>query len=42
MGIRVTSGAAGTGTFSGNTIQNLRSGRVATRHDSTSTFGFTG
>ncbi|WP_217555353.1 glycosyl hydrolase family 28-related protein [Streptomyces sp. GbtcB6] len=42
QGIWVASGVTGTGTFSGNTIQNLRSGQVATQNDSASTFDITG
>ncbi|MFF7475834.1 right-handed parallel beta-helix repeat-containing protein [Streptomyces sp. NPDC008092] len=42
QGIWITSGVTGTGTFSGNTIQNLRSGRPATQNDSASTFTITG
>ncbi|MER5790496.1 glycosyl hydrolase family 28-related protein [Streptomyces sp. NPDC001980] len=42
QGIWITSGVTGTGTFSGNTIQNLRPGQVATQNDSASTFSITG
>ncbi|MFK0156024.1 glycosyl hydrolase family 28-related protein [Streptomyces sp. NPDC090493] len=42
QGIWITSGVTGTGTFSGNTIQNLRPGQAATQNDSPSTFTVTG
>ncbi|MGC4938983.1 glycosyl hydrolase family 28-related protein [Kribbella sp. DT2] len=42
QGIRVNSGVTGTGRFSGNTIQNLAPGQVATQNESPSTFTITG
>ncbi|MFD3520154.1 glycosyl hydrolase family 28-related protein [Streptomyces sp. NPDC058653] len=41
-GIWVNTGVTGTGTFTGNTVRNLRPGQVATRNDSASTFKITG
>ncbi|MFC9846797.1 right-handed parallel beta-helix repeat-containing protein [Streptomyces sp. NPDC060223] len=41
QGIWVTTGVTGTGTFTGNEVQNLRPGQVATRNDSPDTFEIT-
>ncbi|MEU9149786.1 glycosyl hydrolase family 28-related protein [Streptomyces sp. NPDC048417] len=42
QGIWIAAGVTGTGTFSGNTIQNLRAGKAATQNDSPSTFHISG
>jgi hypothetical protein len=42
QGIYINSGVTGTGTFVGNTIQNLQPGQVAMQNDSPSTFTVTG
>ncbi|MER8071193.1 glycosyl hydrolase family 28-related protein [Streptomyces sp. NPDC094034] len=42
QGIWITSGVTGTGSFTGNTVRNLRPGQDATRNDSVSTFKITG
>ncbi|MGW6599009.1 glycosyl hydrolase family 28-related protein [Streptomyces sp. NPDC055036] len=42
QGIWITSGVTGTGSFTGNTVRNLRPGQDATRNDSASTFKITG
>ncbi|MFD3564777.1 right-handed parallel beta-helix repeat-containing protein [Streptomyces sp. NPDC058686] len=42
QGIWIASGVTGTGTFTGNTVTNLRPGQVATQNDSPSTFRITG
>ncbi|MFD7288827.1 glycosyl hydrolase family 28-related protein [Streptomyces sp. NPDC059863] len=42
QGIWITSGVTGTGSFTGNTVRNLRPGQDATRNDSASTFEITG
>ncbi|MGW6800213.1 hypothetical protein ACWGCF_16890, partial [Streptomyces sp. NPDC055039] len=41
-GIWVNTGVTGTGSFTGNTVRNLRQGQVATKNDSPSTFKITG
>lgn len=41
-GIWVTTGVTGTGTFTGNKVENLRPGQEATRNESASTFKITG
>lgn len=38
QGIWIATGVTGTGTFTGNTIQNLFPGQVATQNDSPATF----
>ncbi|MCL7378050.1 right-handed parallel beta-helix repeat-containing protein [Streptomyces sp. 35G-GA-8] len=42
QGIWIPTGVTGTGTFTGNTIQNLFPGQVATQNDSPATFKITG
>jgi hypothetical protein len=42
QGIWITTGVTGTGSFTGNTVQNLLSGQVATQNDSSATFKITG
>jgi hypothetical protein len=42
QGIWITTGVTGTGTFTGNIVQNLLSGQVATQNDSAATFKITG
>ncbi|MFB7495460.1 right-handed parallel beta-helix repeat-containing protein [Streptomyces sp. NPDC056161] len=42
QGIWITSGVTGTGTFTNNVIQNLRTGQAATQNDSSATFTVTG
>jgi hypothetical protein len=42
QGIWVPTGVSGTGSFTGNTVQNLLPGQVATQNDSPATFKITG
>jgi hypothetical protein len=42
QGTWIPSGVTGTGTFTGNTVQNLFPGQVATQNDSSATFKITG
>jgi hypothetical protein len=42
QGIWIPTGVTGTGTFTGNTVQNLFPGQVATQNDSPATFKITG
>jgi hypothetical protein len=42
QGIWITTGVTGTGSFTGNTVQNLHPGQVATQNDSPATFKITG
>jgi hypothetical protein len=42
QGIWITTGVTGTGSFTGNTVQNLLPGQVATQNSSSATFKITG
>ncbi|MFG2177075.1 hypothetical protein ACGFMO_37875 [Streptomyces niveus] len=42
QGIWIPAGVAGTGAFTGNTVQNLLPGQVAIQNDSSATFKITG
>jgi hypothetical protein len=42
QGIWIPTGVTGTGSFTGNTVQNLLSGQVTTQNDSSATFKITG
>jgi hypothetical protein len=42
QGIWIPAGVTGTGSFTGNTVQNLLPGQVATQNDSSATFKITG
>ncbi|HEY0451786.1 MAG TPA: right-handed parallel beta-helix repeat-containing protein [Actinophytocola sp.] len=42
QGIWIPTGVTGTGTFTGNTVQNLLPGQIATQNDSPTTFTITG